>query len=118
MIYLYKYFLVKLCSYLQPIKSIQFDSSFSFLYFKRIIDYLKNLVERNIDIVEDDLIKIFLFILFSFFDENLIKRKTSEKKLDLDETFFKGTFLELAEKYSSKLLYKDSNEVKSYINEY
>lgn len=63
---LYKYFLVKFCSYLQPIKSILFVSSFSFLYFKRIIDYLKNLLKKKIDIVEDDLIKIFFFFDFIF----------------------------------------------------
>ena len=115
---LYKYFLVKFCSYLQPVKNLQFDSSFSFLYFKRIIDYLKNLLKKKVDIVEDDLIKIFFFILILFFDENLIKRKETEKKLDLDETFFKGTFLELTEKYSSELAYEDSNEVIAFINDH
>lgn len=113
---LYKYFLVKICSFLRPIKKIQFDSSFSFLYFNRIIGYLKKLVENNIDIVEDDLVKIFIYILLLFFDENLIKEKANEKNLDLDETFFKGTFLELKERYSSKLVYEDSKEAIEFIN--
>ena len=74
---LYTYFIKKIYKYFEKGKIIYFNSPYSVLYFKRIIDYLTNLVNSNIDIVEDDLIKIFFYLLFLYFDE---KDKKSEKK--------------------------------------
>ena len=110
---LYTYFIKKIYKYFEKGKIIYFNSPYSVLYFKRIIDYLTNLVNSNIDIVEDDLIKIFFYLLFLYFDEK--DKKSEKKKFELDETFFKGTFIELKEKYGSRLLYKDSKETENYI---
>ena len=41
-----------------------------------------------------------------------------EYNIYLDETFFKGTFIELTEKYSILEPYKDSKEITDFINHY
>ena len=73
------------------------------------------LITSNINIVEDDIIKIFFILLILFFEENLKKQK-SNKILDLDESFFQGTFIELKVRYESIIPYKDSNEIIDYLN--
>ena len=112
---LYIYFIWKIYDFLKPLNKITFSSLHHLFYFKRIINYMNLLIESNINIVEDDIIKIFFFLLILFFEENLKKQK-SNKILDLDESFFEGTFIELKEKYESKIPYKDSNEIIDYLN--
>ena len=109
---LYKYFIIKIYKYLEIKKDIIFNSDYSALYFRKIINYLELLIKSKIDIIEDDLIKIFFYLLFLFFDDKLNIDKID---LDLDETFFKGTFIELTEKYSIE--YKDSILIKNIIDE-
>ena len=109
---------MKIHDYIGPNNVIFFNSSYSVLYFKRIIKYLKDLLEFNIDLVEDDLIKIFFYILFLFLDENLTEKNISKHNISLDETFFKGTFIELTNKYSSLLKPEDSKEILNYIDKY
>ena len=109
---LYKYFIIKIYKYLIIKKDIIFNSDYSALYFRKIINYLELLIKSKIDIIEDDLIKIFFYLLFLFFDDKLNIDKID---LDLDETFFKGTFIELTEKYSIE--YKDSILIKNIIDE-
>jgi len=111
---LYIFFIKKTYEYLVSSKEIYFNSHFSVLYFKRIIRYLTELLKSNINIVEDDLIKLFFYLLFLFFQEkleNYPNQRDSSLKIDLDETFFKGTFIELTEKYSSQVSYKDSQDL-------
>ena len=109
---LYKYFIIKIYKYLEITKDIIFNSDYSALYFRKIINYLELLIKSKLDIIEDDLIKIFFYLLFLFFDDKLNIDKID---LDLDETFFKGTFIELIEKYSIE--YKDSILIKNIIDE-
>ena len=114
---LYKYIIMKIFDFLRPNTKIYFYSSYSVLYLRRIISYLQKLLNSNIDIVEDDLIKIFFYLFIIFFDEGLVNLKDKNAlKIDLDETFFKGTFIELTEKYSSKVFYQDSKEIKDFID--
>jgi len=118
---LYIYLIKKAYDYLQTKKFIFFDSSYSVLYFKRIIKYLSELVELDDDIVEDNLIKVFFYLLFLYFDEkieNLSEKNSKNGNIDLDETFFRGTFLELTEKYSSQKSYQDSQEITNFINNF
>ena len=114
---LYTYFIRKIYEYFVQGIIIYFNSPYMVLYFKRIIDYLINLIKSNIDIVEDDLIKIFFYLLFLYFDE-YDQISEQKKRYDLDETFFKGTFIELTEKYGSRLPYEDSKEIENYIKNY
>ena len=82
----------KTYEYLQPINAITFNSPYSFLYFSRIIRYLTKLLKSNIEIVEDDLVKIFLYLFFIFLEdqlENFSEAKNSNRKINLDETFYK-----------------------------
>lgn len=115
---LYQYFLIKLQKFLTKRKIISFNSIFSVVYFKRIINYLKLIKESNISIAKDKNVKIFIYLLFYFFDESLMEKGTAfkKKRLNLDETFFKGTFIELKEKYSLQVPYKDPEELAKYIN--
>ena len=117
----YIYLMKKTYEYLQPINAITFNSPYSFLYFSRIIRYLTKLLKSNIEIVEDDLVKIFLYLFFIFLEdqlENFSEAKNSNRKINLDETFYKGTFIELKEKYSSKIPYEDSEEITNLIEHF
>ena len=117
----YIYLIKKTFDYLGADNRIYFESSYSILYFKRIIRYLTELSKSDIDIEEDDSVKLFFYLLYIFFDEklkNISIKDDSNLYLDLDETFFKGTFIELTEKYSSKLIYQDSQDLINYINHY
>ena len=111
---IYQYFLMKIHKFHNVI-GINFNSFYSALYFRRIINYLEILNQSNINIIDDELIKIFFFLFFLYLEENNDK-KLLIKKLDLDEAFFKGTFLELNKKYSSQIIYKDSDNIKGIIN--
>ena len=116
---LYKYLIEKTKDYLKTGKKIIFDSCYSILYFWRIITYLSVLVQSTklkSNIAEDNLIKIFFFLLFLYFEEKI--KNVSKYTVDLDETFFKGTFIELNEKYSSIVSYKDSEQIKNFISNY
>jgi len=118
---LYIYLIKKAYDYLKTKSFVSFDSPYSVLYFKRIIKYLSELIDLNNDIIEDNLIKVFFYLLFLYFEEklkNLSEQNNKNRKIDLDETFFKGTFLELTEKYSSQKSYKDSQEISNYINNF
>lgn len=112
---LYIYLLWKLYDFLKLTNKINFNSFFPALYLKKVINYMKLLMESNVNIVEDNIIKTFFILLILFFEENLQKQK-SNKILDLDESFFKGTFIELKEKYGAKTPYKDSEEIINYFN--
>jgi len=112
---LYQYFIIRIYDYLSQSEGVYFNSIYSAIYFRRIINYLQKLFKSNTDIVEDDLIKIFFFLLFLFFDENsLDDRKKSQ--IQLDEAFFKGSFFELTEKYSSQVQYQEPQEIADLIN--
>ena len=52
-----------------------------------------------------------MFLFFQEKLENYPNQRDSSLKIDLDETFFKGTFIELTEKYSSQVSYKDSQDL-------
>ena len=117
---LYKYLIEKTRDYLKKKNPINFGSCYSILYFWRIITYLSELVKSTKlkeNLAEDNLIKIFFYLLFLFFEEK-IGRNNAKNKIDLDETFFKGTFIELTEKYSSIEPYKDSEGIINFINTY
>ena len=90
---LYIFLICKIYYFLNPVHKINFSSCHPVLYLKRIINYMKLLTESNINIVEDDIVKIFFILLIIFFDENL-QNKKSNKIFDLDESFFQGTFIE------------------------
>lgn len=112
---IYQYFLSKIKKFLPKDDFIIIKSYYSFLYFMRTIEYLQILIKSNSNIVEDNTVKLFFFLLFLYFEENYNeKKKFHKKKIFLDESFFKGTFIELNEKYP-KYIYKDSEEIKSYI---
>ena len=111
---IYQYLLIRINEFLP--KMFEFNSNYSALYFRRIINYLNLLNESSIDIVEDETVKIFFFLLFLFIDESYYENKKSNKSLDLDEAFFKGTFIELTKKYSSKVQYKESEDIRKTIN--
>lgn len=64
---LYIYFIFKIYDFLKPANKINFSSFHPVLYLKRIINYMKLLIESNINIVEDDTIKIFFILLILFF---------------------------------------------------
>ena len=110
----YIFLIKKIYFFLQPSNKVFFHSSYSVLYLKRIFLYLTEL--KNLNIYEDNLIKLFFYFLILFFEENILNLKDSNLKIDLDESFFKGTFLELKEKYSSQVPYKDSEEINNFIN--
>ena len=115
---LYIYFIQKTYDFLETNNKIYFHSPYSVLYFKRIIRYLAELIKSNVNVVEDDLVKLFFYLLFLFFEEKLENRSNqddSNLKIGLDETFFKGTFVELMEKYSSQVPYKDSQDLIDFI---
>ena len=121
----YRYLIQKTYDFLSSHNLIIFNSSYSILYLWRIITYLSVLVQStklNINIEEDNLIKIFFYLLFLFFEKKIkvYKKIKNNIKYDinLDETFFKGTFIELTEKYSSIEPYKDSKEIMDFINYY
>ena len=116
-LHLYKSFIVKLRNYILRKEDIYIDSLYLILYFQRIINYLKELIELNINIIEDDLVKIFFYLLFLFLDSQFTKENPKDETYDLDETFFKGTFIELNEKYRTKIHYKDSKEIKNFIDD-
>ena len=81
---------------------------------------IKKLLDAKIEIVEDDLIKIFLYLFYIFLAdrfENFSEVKNSNRKINLNETFYKGTFIELKEKYSSKIPYEDSEEITNFIEQ-
>ena len=109
---LYQYLLITINEFLPKLFEFNFNSYYSALYFRRIINYLNLLNESNIDIVEDETVKIFFFLLFLFIDESYHENKKSNKSLDLDEAFFKGTFIELTKKFSSKVQYEESEDIK------
>ena len=122
---LYIYLLRKTYDFLSSNNSIIFNSSYSILYFWRIITYLSILIQStklNINIEEDDLIKIFFYFLFLFFENKIKERKgyknSIEYDINLDEAFFKGTFIELTEKYSAMEPYEDSKGIIDFINHY
>ena len=110
---IYQYFLMKINKF-HNIIGINFNSFYSALYFRRIINYLQILNQSNINIVDDELVKIFFFLFFLYLEEN--DKNIPIKKLYLDEAFFKGTFIELNKKYSSQIIYKDSDNIKGIIN--
>ena len=105
---LYIYFIIKIYQFYSKCKLIKFNSEYSILYFKKIISYLQLLVKSNINIVEDELIKIFFYLLFLFFE--------GSNKINLDEIFFKGTFIELEERYSSKVYFEEPEFIRKIIN--
>ena len=111
---LYNYFLRYINEYLSRELITIFNSYYSVLNFQRIIYYLQNLLENNINIVDDNIVKIFFYLLFLYFNQ---QNENEKKKIDLDETFFKGTFLELETKYSKIVPYEDSEEIKNFIKE-
>ena len=122
---LYIYLLRKTYDFLRSYNSIIFNSSYSILYFWRIISYLSVLIQSkklNTNIEEDDLIKIFFYLLFLFFekkiDENKKRENSIKYNINLDETFFKGTFIEITEKYSAIESYEDSKGIIDFINHY
>ena len=88
---IYQYFLMKINKFHNVI-GINFNSFYSALYFRRIINYLQILNQSNINIVDDELVKIFFFLFFLYLEKKFFNKKKN-KILDLDEAFFKGTFL-------------------------
>lgn len=116
---LYELFITKIYDYLPKRIQIFFNSFYSVLNFRRIVNYLNDLIKSNINILEDNTVKIFFYLLFLYFDDNFMNRseKSKLKILKLDETFFKGTFIELTKKYSSFVPYEDSNEIKEFIDD-
>ena len=105
---LYMYFIKKFSDFFRQRIFLYCNSYYQILYIKRIANYMKILIESNINFVEDDIVKIFkLLILFII---NL-ERRRNKKVIDLYESFFQGTFIELNEKYGLKVSYKDSNEI-------
>ena len=87
-------------------KNISFRSYYSFLYFIKNINYLQILNDSDINIHENKKVKIFLFVSLL-----LLTNQMKENDLeDLNEAFFKGTFIELNREYS-KILYEESNKV-------
>ena len=115
---LYNYFLIKIDEFLPRMSHVDFNSNYSALFFRRIINYLNLLIKSDIDIAEDETVKIFFYLLFLYIDENYKHKdnKSFKRKLDLDETFFKGTFIELTQKYSSKIQYEETEQNKNIIN--
>lgn len=87
-------------------KNISFRAYYSFLYFIKNINYLQILNDSDINIHENKKVKIFLFVSLL-----LLTNQMKENDLeDLNEAFFKGTFIELNREYS-KILYQESNKV-------
>ena len=104
-------------------KKIKFSSYYSFLYFIKSINYLQILNRSNFNVVENKKVKIFLFVSLMLLTDQL----NENDKEDLNEAFFKGTFIELKREYS-EIQYQDStkiieliliwtNEVKNNIND-
>ena len=122
----YIYLLKKTNGFLLSNNSVIFNSPYSILYFWRIISYLSVLVESpklNTNIAEDNIIKIFFYLLFLYFEKQMKdyyynEKKSIEYNINLDETFFKGTFIELTEKYSAIEPYEDSEGIIDFINHY
>ena len=108
------YFIKKFSGFFRQRIFLYFNSYYQILYFKRIINYMKLLIDANINIIEDDIVKVFFILLILFIEDNLEGGKT-KKVIDLDESFFLGTYIELNEKYGLKLPYKDSDEMANYI---
>ena len=108
------YFIKKFSGFFRQRIFLYFNSYYQILYFKRIINYMKLLIDANINIIEDDIVKVFFILLILFIEDNLEGGKT-KKVIDLDELFFLGTYIELNEKYGLKLPYKDSDEITNYI---
>lgn len=106
---LYKFFLKKIYNLLPMDREMNFNSYYSILNFKRIIYYLQKLIENNINIVEDNIVKLLFYFLF--YSNNFEKNK-----IDLDEAFFIGTFFELKNKYSEKVPYEEPKEIQDCIN--
>ena len=67
---------------------IKFNSHYSFLYFIKSLNYVKILIDSNVNIIEDLQFKLYLFLL------TLIINGISEfvKNMNLNEGLFKGTF--------------------------
>lgn len=117
----YQYLIKKIYEYLPIKKEIYFNSLYSVLYFSRIINYLQMLIKSDINVVEDKIVKIFFYLLFMLFDENLSLIENKNKSslfINLDEAFFKGTFIELTKIYSSKVPYKDTEKITALINNF
>ena len=108
------YFIKKFSGFFRQRIFLYFNSYYQILYFKRIINYMKLLIDANINIIEDGIVKVFFILLILFIEDNLEGGKT-KKVIDLDESFFLGTYIELNEKYGLKLPYKDSDEITNYI---
>ena len=108
------YFIKKFSGFFRQRIFLYFNSYYQILYFKRIIYYMKLLIDANINIIEDDIVKVFFILIILFIEDNLEGGKT-KKVIDLDESFFLGTYIELNEKYGLKLPYKDSDEITNYI---
>ena len=108
------YFIKKFSGFFRQRIFLYFNSYYQILYFKRIIYYMKLLIDANINIIEDEIIKVFFILIILFIEDNLEGGKT-KKVIDLDESFFLGTYIELNEKYGLKLPYKDSDEITNYI---
>lgn len=117
----YQYLIKKIYEYLPIKKEIYFNSLYSVLYFSRNINYLQMLIKSDINVVEDKIVKIFFYLLLMFFDENLKLIESKNKSslfINLDEAFFKGTFIELTKIYSSKVPYKDTEKITALINNF
>lgn len=117
---LYQYLLKQINEFL-PITSVfSFNSNYSALYFRKIINYLSLLFKSNKTIVNDDLVKIFFFLFFLSIDEYFKSKfiKFNTNRIVLDEAFYKGTFIELIRKYSSEVSYTDSEEIKNIISKF
>ena len=114
---LYRYLLMKIMDFLTDNTSISFNSEYSIINFKRIVFYLKSLLKSNINILDDILVKIFLYLLFFFFEDKLEidKKNNSQPTLELEESFFKGSFIELTGIYSTKVPYVDPKEIEIYL---
>ena len=92
---------------------IKFNSHYSFLYFMKSLNYVKILIDSNVNIIEDLQFKVYLFLL------TLIINDTSEfvKNMNLNEGLFKGTFEELKKKYSD-YKYNDSDIITNILNKW
>ncbi len=112
---LYQHLLRNINKYLIKESKRTFNSYYSVLNFQRIIYYLQKLVEKNINIVDDNIVKIFFYLLFLYFNQ---QNENEKKKINLDETFFRGTFFELKAKYSKIVAYEDSEKIKKLIKEW
>jgi hypothetical protein len=107
---LYKNILLAMNAYSLGRYELNFNSSYSTLYFYKIIHYLQKLLKSNIDISEDETVKIYFFLILLYSYHQRCTFIPDKKKLVLDSAFYKGTFIELENKYSKDVPYKEIKE--------